>query len=180
MGTNRASRSRETERIVKLIAIHDGRTIPVEVERDGSGYRVRTDGDWKRVDLTAANAFVHSLTFEDGRQARLGHRRSGNVHEVSFGNRTVHVEMHDPLAMKRARREDEGGGSGQVRAIMPGRIVRILVAEGQEVRKGEGLLILEAMKMENEMPAPCDGRVSGVRVEQGQTVESGALLVVIE
>ena len=165
---------------MKLIAIHDGKAISVEVERIGSGYRLRTDGDWMRVDLTAANAFVHSLTFEDGRQARLGHRRTGNVHEVSFGNRTVHVEIHDPLAMKRARREDAGGGSGQVRAIMPGRIVRILIAEGQEVRKGGGLLILEAMKMENEIPAPCDGRVVKLHVEEGQTVENGALLIVIE
>ncbi len=164
---------------MKLIALHDGKTIDVEVERAAVGYRIRIGERWMNVDMTAANAFVHSLRFEDGRQARLGHRREGNVHEVSFGNRIVHVELHDPLAMKKRRREDQSTDSGHVTALMPGRIVRIKVEEGDEVRKGTGLLILEAMKMENEILAPCDGTIGEIRVEQGQTVEGGALLIVI-
>ncbi|HUF17042.1 MAG TPA: biotin/lipoyl-containing protein [Thermoanaerobaculia bacterium] len=164
---------------MKLVAVHDGSTIPVEVERAGSGYRICIGDRWMNVDMTPANAFVHSLRFEDGRQARLGHRREGNMHEISFGNRIVRVELHDPLAMKRKRREDQAGDSGHVEAIMPGRIVRLLVSEGDEVRKGTGLLILEAMKMENEIVAPCDGTISTIRVKQGETVEGGSLLIVI-
>ncbi len=180
MGQDGEARSNRAGESVKLVAVHDGKTIPVEVERTGAGYRVRMGHEWMKVDITAANAFVHSLRFEDGRQARLGHKREGDLHEISVGNRIVHVELYDPLAIKRKRGEDQAGGSGQVTAIMPGRIVRLLVGEGDEVRKGTGLLILEAMKMENEIPAPCDGRVVTIHIEQGQTVESGALLVVIE
>jgi biotin carboxyl carrier protein len=63
---------------------------------------------------------------------------------------------------------------------MPGRVVRVLVAQGDAVRKGTGLLILEAMKMENEIQALADGTVQEVFVTPGQTVEAGADLMHIE
>lgn len=164
---------------MKLVAVQDGKTTPVEVERAGTGYRVRIGERWMNVDMTAANAFVFSILFEDGRQARLTHRREGSVHEISFGNRIVHVELHDPLAMKRSRREDQAADGGHVTAIMPGRIVRLHVTQGDQVSKGMGLLVLEAMKMENEIVAPRDGTIAEIRVQEGQTVEGGALLLVI-
>jgi biotin carboxyl carrier protein len=71
------------------------------------------------------------------------------------------------------------GSSGAVLALMPGRVVRILVSKGDAVRKGAGLLILEAMKMENEIQAPADGTVDELLVTPGQTVEAGAELVKI-
>ena len=79
--------------------------------------------------------------------------------------------------MKRKRREDELGEGGVIRAMMPGRIVRVMVGKGELVRKGSVLLVLEAMKMENEIQAPGDGTVDQIFVEAGQTVESGAELV---
>jgi biotin carboxyl carrier protein len=63
---------------------------------------------------------------------------------------------------------------------MPGRLVRILVQPGQEVRAGEGLVVVEAMKMENELRAPRAGRVAEVPVRERQAVETGALLVVLD
>jgi biotin carboxyl carrier protein len=63
---------------------------------------------------------------------------------------------------------------------MPGKIVRILASLGQEVAAGQGLVVLEAMKMENELRAPRAGRVREFGVREGQTVEAGALLVVME
>jgi biotin carboxyl carrier protein len=87
------------------------------------------------------------------------------------------VEMIDPLAAKRKRRDDEVGATGVVKALMPGRVVRVLVSKGDTVAKGAGLLILEAMKMENEIQAPVGGTVDEIFVEPGQTVEGGADLV---
>jgi biotin carboxyl carrier protein len=69
------------------------------------------------------------------------------------------------------------GEGGVVKALMPGRVVRLLVAKGEVVRKGAGLLILEAMKMENEIQCPVDGTVDEIFVEAGTTVENGADLV---
>ena len=60
---------------------------------------------------------------------------------------------------------------------MPGRVVRVLVNQGDQVRRGTGLLILEAMKMENEIVSPADGAVDAIFVSSGQTVEAGADLV---
>ena len=62
---------------------------------------------------------------------------------------------------------------------MPGRVVRVLVNEGDKVEEGQGVAVVEAMKMENEIPAPRAGTVHSVNVEPGQTVEGGGVLVVI-
>lgn len=162
---------------VKLIARQDEKNIEVEVERSGSGYRVRIGDRWIVADFVDASRYVHSLRLEDGTQFSLVHHREGNLHEINLAGSTIHVEIIDPLALGRKRREDEIGGGGVVKALMPGRVVRVLVHKGDAVRKGSGLLILEAMKMENEIQAPVDGTVDEVFISDGQTVESGADLV---
>jgi 3-methylcrotonyl-CoA carboxylase alpha subunit len=154
---------------------------PVTVERAGTGYRVVIGDRGYDVDLATANDRLQSVTLDDDRQYLVAHHRDGIRHEVSFADRTIHLELVDPLSLKRRRREDEdGGGDSHVRAIMPGRVVKILVAAGDEVKKGQGLLILEAMKMENEIVAPRDGKVASLPVESGKAVENGDDLVVLE
>ncbi len=162
---------------MRFLAREGGTETEVEVLRHGSGYRVRVGDRWLEADLVNIGPYVRSLRLEDGRQFSLIHHREGNVHEISLGGSTVKVEVVDPLAARRKRRDDEIGGGGVVKALMPGRVVRVLIAKGDTVRKGAGLLILEAMKMENEIHAPADGVVDEVFVEAGQTVESGAELV---
>jgi len=121
------------------------------------------------------------VTFGEHDQYLVVHHQEGNKHEVSFRDRTIHLELFDPLAMKRRRREEEdGGGESHVRAIMPGRVVKILVAVGDEVRKGQGILILEAMKMENEIVAPKDGKIASIPVEAGKAVDNGDDLMILE
>ena len=136
---------------MRFIARREGVDTEVEVLRHGSGYRVRIGERWLEADLVSAGPHVRSLLLDDGTQLALTHHSSGNTHEIS--------------------------GSGVVKAMMPGRVVRVLVAKGDAVRKGAGLLILEAMKMENEIAAPADGTVDELFVEAGQTVESGAELL---
>lgn len=161
------------EPAVKFIARENGNEIPVEVTRHGSGYRVCIGDRCVEADLVEVGRVVRSLRLEDGTQFSIIHHQEGTRHEISLGDATVHVEMVDPLAARRKRREDEMGSGGIVKALMPGRVVRLLVAKGDTVRKGAGLLILEAMKMENEIQAPTDGVVDQIFVEAGQTVEAG-------
>lgn len=85
------------------------------------------------------------------------------------------VEVVDPR--RKALRTAEGAGGGTVKTQMPGRIVRLLVAEGEAVVKGQPLLVVEAMKMENEIKAPRDGVVSRFAVAAGDVVEAKAVLV---
>ena len=162
---------------MKFIAREGDRELEVEVHRHGAGYRVRLGDRWLEADFVNVGPYVRSLRLQDGTQVPLVHHREGNTHQVTLDGSTVHVEIIDPLAAKRRRREDEIGSSGVVKALMPGRVVRVLVAQGDAVRKGQGLVILEAMKMENEIIAPADGTVDELFVEPGQTVEAGADLV---
>lgn len=74
---------------------------------------------------------------------------------------------------------DDSRVSANLKASMPGRVVRIVAKPGAEVKKGQALLILEAMKMENEIRSPVDGTVKETKVAQGQTVEKGDLLMVL-
>jgi biotin carboxyl carrier protein len=162
---------------LRFIARHDEKEIDVEVERHGGGYRVRIGERWIEADLVDAGEFVRSLRLEDGTQFSLIHHREGNVHEITLGSATIAVEIIDPLAQRRRRGEDDMGAGGIVKALMPGRVVRVLVSKGDTVQRGAGLLILEAMKMENEIQAPIDGVVEAILVTSGDTVESGADLV---
>lgn len=79
-----------------------------------------------------------------------------------------------------AERAGAGGGASRLAAPMPGRVIKVLVAEGESVRQGAPVIIIEAMKMENEMYAPIDGHVRNLKVSSGDTVDSGALLCEIE
>jgi acetyl-CoA/propionyl-CoA carboxylase biotin carboxyl carrier protein len=79
----------------------------------------------------------------------------------------------------RAAARATAAGEGAVTAIMPGKIIRVIVAEGDEVAEGDVVCILEAMKMENELKAPRAGTVQAIHVEAGQDVEMGAVLAEI-
>lgn len=162
---------------MRLVALHGGTPVDVQVERYGSGYRVTLDDRAFVVDLVSLGASVHSLRFEDGTQFSLIHHSDGDDHEVAIGGSKVRLQIVDPLSLRRTARDDERGAGGTVRALMPGRIVRVMVSKGEAVRKGSALLILEAMKMENEIQAPGDGVIDEIHVESGQTVEAGAPLL---
>jgi biotin carboxyl carrier protein len=162
---------------VRFVARRGGKEIPVEVERHGSGYRVLVGDRWLVADLVNAGPYLRSLRLEDGTQLSLVHDREGDTHQISLSDATIFVDITDPLSLKHKRREDELGEGGIIRAMMPGRIVRLMITKGDSVRKGMSLLVLEAMKMENDIQAPADGVVDEVFVEPGQTVESGAELV---
>ena len=71
-------------------------------------------------------------------------------------------------------------GRQSISVPMPGKIVAILVAEGDSVEKGQGLVIVEAMKMENEVRSPIAGEVKEIKVKTGETVDGGAVLLVVE
>ena len=159
---------------MKFVARYEGEEIAVEVERRGGGYQVTIGDRTMDVDLINAGRFLHSLRFDDGRQFALLHQRDGDRHKVTLGGRTLHVELFNPLALNRAGSDDAAGQAGTIRALMPGRVIRLLVAPGETVRRGTGLLILEAMKMENEIVAPADGVLSEFFVKPGDTVEVGA------
>ncbi|HWS52852.1 MAG TPA: acetyl-CoA carboxylase biotin carboxyl carrier protein subunit, partial [Pyrinomonadaceae bacterium] len=91
------------------------------------------------------------------------------------------VALADPKRLRGARASAaHDGGRAQLAAQMPGRVVRVLVEAGQEVEAGQPVVVVEAMKMQNEMKSPKAGTVAEVRAQPGATVNPGDVLVVIE
>ena len=100
--------------------------------------------------------------------------------ELHLMSRVIRARASDARKRRIARKTAGPDGPVQITAPMPGRVVKILTAEGTAVTRGDGIIVLEAMKMENELKAPRDGIVVSVLVEEGQGVEGGALLATIE
>jgi biotin carboxyl carrier protein len=104
----------------------------------------------------------------------------GPGNEIQVNGRTLSVEVFDPRSMRARGAAGAGEGRQKIAALMPGKVVRLLVAQGDTVESGQGLVVVEAMKMQNEMKSPKAGRVAEVRTRTDATVAAGEVLVVIE
>ena len=141
----------------ELRASIDGRAVDVDVVPLGDQLSVRVDG--QVVDLTTEGA-------------------PPDIGAVASGHRSyVRVESERMRAAAQARKSGASGSEKTVKSPMPGRVVKLLVAKGDEVAVGQGLLVLEAMKMENEVRAKTAGTIAEIHVKAGATVEGGAKLV---
>ena len=150
----------------------------VTVERRDGLFRVVVDGTEHLVDARRLEADFHSIMMA-GRSYELSIEPDGDRYHVRHGASQRTVSLTD--ATRRAREGlSKAHGPETVVTVMPGKVVRVLVAEGDEVEAGQGLVVVEAMKMENEIGAPRAGRVKSVDVTPGQNVETGARLVVLE
>jgi biotin carboxyl carrier protein len=96
-----------------------------------------------------------------------------NGHRFAF-------EIADPRAWKRTGGSGGGHGRASIMAPMPGKVVRVLVTAGEQVEAGQGIVVVEAMKMQNEMKAPRAGRVVAIPVRENESVNAGAVLATIE
>jgi biotin carboxyl carrier protein len=155
------------------------------LEIDGDGALLHRGDRTERVQATRLPDGRRSLLFEDGRQicGRVLRTHTPGEVELTTGNGRFRVAIATPLEDRLAHRIVHGSGEGEdeeVRALMPGRIVEVAVAEGDRVPAGGLLLVLEAMKMQNEIRASRGGTVARVAVEPGRAVEGGALMAVLK
>ena len=164
----------------------NGRTRSVGVERvAGAGhYRVTVDGRMHDVDAIHVGEFGLSLLVDGvaaSREIAVAPATARGELLIAFEGRTVPASVN---ARRTGRAATDAGGHAHgeqaVKAPMPGRVVRVLVQPGDEVALRQGVVVVEAMKMENELRAPKAGRVKEVAVEAGASVEAGRVLVVIE
>ena len=114
---------------------------------------------------------------EEGRARAIGVRTVRDDAFVQVGGYPIHARVVDP---RRAALDLAGGASeGAVATSMPGVVVRVVAEVGAVVRKGDVVLVVEAMKMENEFKAPCDGTVEAIYVGAGQAVEANTVMAII-
>ena len=167
------------------LEIH-GRSRQVSVMREGERLVVLVDGRRWVVDSARVDPNTLSLLVQDGDRRRsyevaVASSRAGGELRVHVGSAAVTVGVDGRRGIR--RKDDDvptQAGPLEVRASMPGRVVTILVKRGDVVRAGQGVVVIEAMKMENELRAARGGTVVEVRALEAASVEAGALLVVIE
>ena len=118
----------------------------------------------------------------DGQEFEVEVENENGKWLATVEGRTFEIEIPDsgPVVKKRRAAGGKKKKSGTVSANIPGKIVTIEVEVGQEVTEGQVILILEAMKMQNEIQAPVNGKVVSVNCEEGQSIEANVPLVVIE
>jgi len=100
--------------------------------------------------------------------------------EIVVNGRAFAVEVFDPREMRARKSAGAAEGRQNIVAMMPGKVVRMLAAQGDTVEAGQGLIVVEAMKMQNEMKSPKAGRVVEVKTQADATVAAGEVLMVIE
>jgi 3-methylcrotonyl-CoA carboxylase alpha subunit len=144
----------------------------VRARYDGGGYVLDIDGESSRVAATLADNGDLALDLEDMR-VRLAVVRAGSEVTVTGDDGTWHLRYIDPLAPKAA----EAVGSGRLSAPMTGKVAQVLATAGGRVRRGEALMIIEAMKMEHTIAAPADGVVERINFRPGDLVGEGVELI---
>ncbi|HEX9297673.1 MAG TPA: biotin/lipoyl-containing protein [Polyangiaceae bacterium] len=158
-----------------------GREIAVDVTAlAGGSWDVRVEGNRSKVDAVAAGAAVSLLI--DGRVVDLVlDATAPKVGYAALGCRgEARIETERTRAEPSLGRADTAKGGDSLVAPMPGRIVRVLVAAGDHVETGAPLVVIEAMKMENELRATRAAEVRDVLVRAGDTIEGGVKLIVLE
>jgi biotin carboxyl carrier protein len=167
----------------------DGVLHRLALERQGEGWVAHLDGRTMVVDVCEPSPGVLSVLVghgtpgdgAGGRSYRCVRTVFADEETIAVSGRRHRVAVSDPRSL-RARRRGPGAGNGtvQIKASMPGRVARVLVAPGEAVAAQQGIVVVEAMKMQNELKAARDGRIVEVRVAAGDKVASGQVLAVLE
>lgn len=161
-----------------------------DVTIEGKNYRLelgRTDGRWScqldgrkiEVDAVLVRPDVLSLRIGNNAHEVKCERVAGDLH-LSVGNADFAVEVRDPRSLRGRARAADDQGPKKLTAPMPGKVVRMLVSAGAAVKAGTGILVVEAMKMQNEIKSPKAGIVQKILVSEGTAVNAGDVLAIVE
>ncbi|HUS19154.1 MAG TPA: biotin/lipoyl-containing protein [Terriglobales bacterium] len=172
------------------VTSRDGKTTSYKVElkrSDAAGWICQVDGQPFTFDSAQPAADVLSLlvggeSYEVRREtaASNGNGQTGEQ-SIAVGGRRYVVEVSDPRSL-RSRKAKAGSSEGpkKIKAPMPGKVVRILAAEGDAVEAGQGVVVIEAMKMQNELKSPKAGTLKRLIANVGMAVNAGDTLAIVE
>jgi biotin carboxyl carrier protein len=160
----------------------------VTVRRDGGMFRVSVDGRAHLVDVRRIEGTTLSMLLQPNGQggtmrsvdASLVAGSTAGAYEVHLAGHSIPVQFRNGRGRRTDTAGTQAGGPQRLVAPMPGKIVRVLVKPGDAVKARQGLIVIEAMKMENELKAARDGHVREVSAVEGQLVDAGSALVIVE
>jgi biotin carboxyl carrier protein len=157
----------------------DGKNYRLDLDRAGGRWSCRLDGRDFEIDASLPRPDVLSL-----RIANLAHEvkseRVANGLHLWVGSRCFAVEIRDPRSLRGRARKGDDRGPRKITAPMPGKVVRLLVREGDEVEPGGGVAVVEAMKMQNEIKSPKKGTIQKILTSEGAAVNAGDVLAIVE
>jgi biotin carboxyl carrier protein len=156
------------------------KTHRVELHKETNGWRCKLDGRDMPLDVIAPEEGVLSILL-DGKSYEVKQESNGSEINIVIGPQRFPTQVRDPRSF-RGRRAADGAGEGarKITAPMPGKVVRILAPAGTAVEHGQGVIVIEAMKMQNELKSPKKGTVKKVTVREGAAVEAGQALAEVE
>lgn len=152
----------------------------VELHKEGNGWRCRLDGRDVSLDAITTREGVLSILL-DGKSYEVKQENTGTDLNIVVGRQRFPAEVRDPRSL-RSRRGGEASSHGpkKITAPMPGKVVRILAPVGTSVEHGQGVIVIEAMKMQNELKSPKKGIVSKLNIREGTAVDAGQTLAEVE
>jgi len=157
----------------------DGKNYRLELERFDGRWSCRLDGREIEVDAVLARPDVLSLRIGNKAYEVKCERVGSDLH-LWVGSARYAAEVRDPRSLRGRTRAVDERGPRKLTAPMPGKIVRVLVSEGAEVEAGAGVLVVEAMKMQNEVKSPKKGTVQKILASEGTAVNAGDVLAIVE
>ena len=160
--------------------ILEGKTRRVEVVRAASGWQIKLDGKDFPADVNLPQPGLLSILV-DGNSYEARQQNAQGETGIIIGEDCFHAVVRDPRSLAARRRPgDDGHGIRKISAPMPGKVVRILAEAGTAVEAGQAVLVIEAMKMQNELKSPKKGTVKKLNVNAGAAVEPGQVLAEVE
>jgi biotin carboxyl carrier protein len=154
--------------------------LDLDLDREAGSWRCHLDGREVEIDAVLAQPDVLSLLI-DGKAYQIRRERLASDWRVWVGDQSYTAEVSDPRSLRsRKARADAGKGPRPLVAPMPGKVVRFLVAEHAAVEVGQGVVVVEAMKMQNEIKSPKKGTVLKLAVAEGAAVNAGDVLAIVE
>jgi biotin carboxyl carrier protein len=170
------------EEVVKLKALIGDREEDLVIQVEGG--RIAAEVGGRIYDLEVRELEQGSYLFLLGaevRDCRVRERAATSVFDVSIRGRGYEVTIVDPKRLRSGQNSDRHHhGAAEILAPMPGKVVRVQLEAGATVEKGTGVVVVEAMKMQNEMKSPRAGVVVSINVKPGDTVNAGDVLAVVE
>ena len=154
----------------------------IVVEREGDIYQVEINGQRHDLELVGVDGAVASLRFpSSGRNLRITYHQGANGSwRITVGQREFDLDVLTPAEAVQAESSAGDSGPSRLTAPIPGKVVAVKIEVGDRVEPGQALIVLEAMKMENELAADQSAKVAAIHVVAGETVEGGELLVELE
>jgi biotin carboxyl carrier protein len=157
----------------------DGKNYRLELSQTEGRWTCRLDGREIEVDAVLARPDVISLRLRNKAYEVKCERVGSDLH-LWVGSVRYQAEVRDPRSLRSRARAIDDHGARKLTAPMPGKVVRILLREGAEVEAGTGILVVEAMKMQNEVKSPKKGRIQKIVVSEGAAVNAGDVLGIVE